>query len=408
MNPRLGLILFAGALLPRLAYCALSLRLRGVPPTDVFDPWDTLSASVLRGEGLRCDLFGLSWWSHRPPVFPLLVAGVRFLFGTGAWPIYLMNSVLGAATAVVVWRTGARLFGERAGFWAGVAFALWPFSVVWTAGVQPEVLGALLLACCVWALTAERMWLTGLFAALLALTRSNYLLIAPLFTLWLVFARQWRRALPMLAVWALTLLPWGIRNTVVHGQWMLTSSDGAMAFVIYNDREMIRRQLTGESEHVHPMNLTYGRIFEDLKKMPEPEQTRAMYRAGMENIKQVPAQYARVVGQRFWLLWNPVPDTGGGATRLLTGIPLVVAHLCALWGFVMLWRQQGQRMFAVLLLGLAAFATSVILVRGVSRYKATVEPAVVLLAIAGARDAVSRLARRRVAQVRPLDSVTAA
>jgi 4-amino-4-deoxy-L-arabinose transferase-like glycosyltransferase len=408
VSRRIALLLFGGAFLLRLAYCVLSLKLRGVPPTDVFDPWDTLAAAVLRGEGLRCELFGLTWYSHRPPVFPLLVAGVRFLFGGGVWPIYLMQSALGAATALVVWRTGARVFGERAGLWAGIGFAFWPFSVVWTAGVQPEVLGALLLACCLWALVSERMWLTGLFLALLALTRSNYLLLAPLFALWLLVQGKGRRALPMLAVWALALVPWGVRNTVVHGKWMLTSSDGAMAFLFYNDKEMIRRQLAGESDRVDPMTLTYGKIFADLQKMNEADQTSAMYRGGMENIKQVPGQYARVVVQRLWLLWNPVPDTGGGRMRLAVGVPLVLAHLCALWGFVMMWRERRQRMFGVLLLGLAAFATSVILVRGVSRYKATIEPAVVLLAIAGARDAASRLARRRVAQVRPLDSVTAA
>jgi 4-amino-4-deoxy-L-arabinose transferase-like glycosyltransferase len=408
VSRRIGLLLFAGAFLLRLAYCAASFKLRGVPPTDVFDPWDTLAAAVLRGEGLRCELFGLTWYSHRPPVFPLLVAGVRFLFGTGMWPIYLMQSALGAATAVLVWRIGARVYSERAGLWAGIAFTFWPFSVVWTAGVQPEVLGAMLLATCLWALVGERMWLAGLLAGLLALTRSNYLFLAPLFALWLLVGRQGRRALPMLAVWALTLIPWGVRNTVVHGQWMLTSSDGAMAFLFYNDKEMIRRQLAGESERVEPMSLTYGRIFEDLKKMNEPQQTAAMYRGGMDNVKQVPAQYARVVVQRLWLLWNPVPDTGGGRTRLVVGIPLVLAHLGALWGFVVLWRERRQRMLGVLLLGLAAFATSVILVRGVSRYKATIEPAVVLLAIAGARDAVGRLARRRVAQSRTLDSATAA
>jgi 4-amino-4-deoxy-L-arabinose transferase-like glycosyltransferase len=334
----------------------------------------------------------MTWYSHRPPVFPLLMSGVRFLFGFGIWPVYLMNAILGASTAVVVWRTGVRVFGQRIGLWAGVAFALWPFSIVWTAGVQPEVLCAFLVASCIWAVVAKRVLLVGITAGLLALTRSNYIALAPLLAVWMLGAGKARHVPLMLAAWSLTLVPWIVRNYVVHGQLMVASSDGGMAFVLYNDREMLRRQLAGESQQVDPMNTAYGRIAQELARLAEPAQTRLMYATGAEEIRAVPGLYARVVLQRFWLLWNPIPDTGGWIGKVM-GVPLAAGLILAVAGLIVMWRDPARRPLALMLVGLAIFGTSVILVRGVSRYKAAIEPAVVLLAIAGVEAAAARILR---------------
>jgi hypothetical protein len=113
------------------------------------------------------------------------------------------------------------------------------------------------------------------------------------------------------------------------------------------------------------------------------------------------------VVQRFWLLWNPLPDTGGLLGRLV-GVPLVVGNLLAVWGVFALGRERSRRALAMLLLGLAVFATGIILARAISRYKATIEPAVVLLATGGAADILARLRRKRLASIEPIQELGSA
>lgn len=389
----IAVVLFVGALIVRLAWCAVSMKVRGRPPVDPFDPWDTLAQSILRGEGLRWEFLELVSYSHRPPVFPLLLTPIRYFFGDGAWPVYVMNSLFGAANTVLLWSLGRRLFGQTAGLIAGAAFLLWPFSVAWAAGPQPEVFCTLLLTLALWALLTGRPLLTGVLLGVLGLTRSNYIFLTPLIAIWLIYAGRRRELLPLLVAWALALTPWVARNYVVHGAFMLTSSDGGMAFVIGNDKEMIRRQLAGESERYDPRNYLFGEILPELKTMPEPKQNSLMYRAALGHIKQIPGDYARVVVKRFGQLWNPVPDSAGAAGRAL-GIPLVLAHLAALWGVIACWRDRRRRAVVVLLVGLLAFASGFILVRGISRYKAPVEPVIVLLCGCGVADLLARLGRR--------------
>jgi hypothetical protein len=70
------------------------------------------------------------WHQAYGGVEPYLVAGMFAVFGSSAFTLNLVPSVLAAGVAVVTWRIGARLFSPRAGLAAAALAWVWPESGV--------------------------------------------------------------------------------------------------------------------------------------------------------------------------------------------------------------------------------------------------------------------------------------
>jgi len=87
------------------------------------------------------------------PIYPYLVAAIFWLLGSysrlSAIAILALQSLMGAATGIGIYKLGARTLGERVGFWAALIwtcspiFFRWPASYIWDFPAT-----ALLLAVC--------------------------------------------------------------------------------------------------------------------------------------------------------------------------------------------------------------------------------------------------------------------
>jgi len=62
----------------------------------------------------------------KPPLVAWAIAVTTGLFGDGPAVVRLAAPLAHLATALLVWRLGCRLYGARAGFWSGLAFATMP------------------------------------------------------------------------------------------------------------------------------------------------------------------------------------------------------------------------------------------------------------------------------------------
>lgn len=128
------ILLFAGAFLLRLGWAA---EMSAYPffdlPTGDGLFYARQAARIASGHFLG---EGLSYPSS--PLYPYLLAPIFLLEGrTLFWMIYGLQSLLDASSAVLLARCGASLFGSRAGWLAGIAWALYGPAVFFTAdGVE--------------------------------------------------------------------------------------------------------------------------------------------------------------------------------------------------------------------------------------------------------------------------------
>ena len=392
---RVDVALFLVALAPRLLWVGY-VEARG---GQLFGPdaatYDTHALNLLAGKGLQMEAYGglftdaesLTVRSYRPPLLPILLAGVYGLFGHHFWAARVVLALLGAAVCVVVCWCARRVFDERAGLLAGVLAALYPKLVYYSASVVTETPCTLLLALSVWALLSAheasgpgwRWLLGGVFLGLGALTRSSLLAFAPVAALWVVLAqREWRRRLLGAALFAAafvaTMSPWWVRNWRLHGRFVPATSEGGYTFWQTNNP-----RATGGG-HCYLPDPVGG--FDGLD---ETGVDREFYRRGMAYVRGNPGGFLRLAGSkfvRFWRLWPHASEPGVGLGAAIVGGASFIPVLCfAVWGAI-----AARARWRPLLLFYMMFLTYTVLhmvYMAITRYRLPMTPYLLILAAWG-------------------------
>jgi 4-amino-4-deoxy-L-arabinose transferase-like glycosyltransferase len=171
------------------------------------------------------------------PGYVYLVAAVDAL-GGGLFAIKMIGVASGALTTAAVYGTARAVFGRAAAIVAGLAAALWPAGIAVSSVAGTDMPAAALLATAVWLLArnAEDRPLGAplLFGFVLGLAAYVRAVALPLVALAALHFRArgalWIHALTRTAAACLiafvTLLPWGLRNRHVYGEFFLTDAHG--------------------------------------------------------------------------------------------------------------------------------------------------------------------------------------
>ncbi len=178
----------------------------------------------------------------RTPVYPMFVAAVYRVFGTGQLVVALAQTIVFVLICVIVFAMGRMVASDSTALVAAAAVALFPPLPYFAALVMTEVWTTLMFTASMFvALRAFRSPRVGLFAwlglllGLTALSRPVFVLFpfALALTGLVVLPRARVRPRPpisrwavMLAVFALTMLPWFTYNYVTLGRFTLSPAGG--------------------------------------------------------------------------------------------------------------------------------------------------------------------------------------
>ncbi len=235
--------------------------------------------STILGQYVSMDAFGYQAWSldiagghwlgdrvfYQEPLYPYLLALIHLVFGPGLLPVFVTQLVAGTVNCVLVQILAARVTQNRwAGLIAGLILAFYQTMVFYEIQVLKPVWEVMFLLLFVHTLLSayerRRGWLwlmSGVLLALLGLTRGNALLYAPFVMVWAFLACRaagWPRALKAVGLFAAglaaPLLVVMLRNAVVGGDFVLSSSHAGFNFYIGNNAESdgIYRAITGVQE----------------------------------------------------------------------------------------------------------------------------------------------------------------
>ncbi len=201
-----------------------------------------IAAHLVRGEGfIYRPVHGISYLqptSWMAPLFPCFLAGVYLFLGLHTPASYLFIQLVQALSSafgcLFIYGIGRKLWNHKVGIVAGFMLALYPPLVYSVTRIRPVVLIIDLLALEVLlVLELAEKQRTGIAVAagitigLLALLEPVMLIFAPFACLWLwINAGDNRgpivRLVCIMAIVALLLVvPWTVRNFVVHGRLVL-------------------------------------------------------------------------------------------------------------------------------------------------------------------------------------------
>ena len=185
---------------------------------------------------------------YQAPLYPYFL-GFCFRLSRGSLLFARLVQVgLGVVTVYIVFFLGRRLFGEREGLLAALILALNGVFYFYTAILIKAslviVLSALscLLAVIAVDSTGSRLWLwLGITLGLLILLRGNFLALVPFVVVWalavnkaLVMRARVTRTLLLIAGIAVVIAPASLRNYLLSGQLVITTSQGGQNYYIGN------------------------------------------------------------------------------------------------------------------------------------------------------------------------------
>ena len=339
----------------------------------------------------------------RPPAYPLLLAAVFALVGKSVVAARVVNMLLGALVAPLIYLVGMRLFGRREAIIASLAAAVYPFWLDNGMRVLSDTMALFLVTLALLLITIldERphdrrlLMTTGAVLAIATLTRSELLLLLPLLCVWgwLFYGRigiAVRRLSLLFLPVLLALGAWLARNYVVMDSVVMASNMGQVLWGVYNDDTFTRDRLMGgwqppEPRLVNAAEFTAGRLPADGLVLPEPEYNRRQLAWALAAVREHSDRLPRMVLAKLnRLFFSP------GQVQNVLRFPMIY---CLCFGVLILLAGGERRHLIIYVLLLSGIGSSLIFLAD-ERLRMTTDMVILLVASLGATEQLAVLRRR--------------
>jgi 4-amino-4-deoxy-L-arabinose transferase-like glycosyltransferase len=404
----------AGALVV-LFLLALAVRVCAAVYLDAFHhpqiyEYDQIARAMLAGKGFTHPYLGITYYSYAPPLYVWLCAAIYFMGGTVA-TVLVAQMVASALHVVIVAVLAEELFHRpMAGLAAGLLMAVHPGLIVYASGkLHPLTFDALFFTVVFWQFwrlrdhpSIGRAVLTGITVGVGAHSRATTVVFLPIGLAWLLWTSARERWGLFTGRWLIAavcagviLVPWAVRNSLIHHQFVWSVSvDNDVFWRGNNPNATGHSYVVGHQIVLDTLTPDERR---DLYLQPnEMAQSRWFHDRAMAFIQANPGTFVALTAKKFFYFWWFSAQTGveyaGGWLRAYKAYYVGVIALA----LVGLWRvlagpdvEAGQR--AVLLVGFLLSLSglqSLYYVEG--RHRWAIEPLVIVLSAGGVASFVAR------------------
>ncbi|WP_088229006.1 glycosyltransferase family 39 protein [Desulfosporosinus sp. FKB] len=326
------------------------------------------------------------------PVYPLLLALIYGIFGfkSYAMVIVVLHGVLGAASAVLAFKTGELLFGKRYAWIPYVLTLGYPLFAFWGMYVLTEttyVFAIWLFLYCSARYAREigrpkmsTLLILGVVIGVSNLVRPFLLLYFPVMGFWIFWMKGWRlkQALRdfmlILFMTVLVMSPWWIRNELKYHQSISVSNYGSYEFYLGNNpRTITNSYFVMDQPSYDPA------VKARIDKLPLLEQEKEYKSLGVSYIVSHPVLFLeRTLAKEKNLFWQPVSSQEGQAYKMKGDFLDKWYLLLGLSGIILsiIWLKKYS--FLLLYILYYSFIVSMITVVSGGRYRLPVMPAMIL------------------------------
>jgi 4-amino-4-deoxy-L-arabinose transferase-like glycosyltransferase len=406
-------VVLALALLARLAVVVIT-RDQG-PQFDAGD-YDRHAESIASGHGFPATVLAEPGGASalHPPTYPYLLGAIYRVFGPHVTAGRAAGALLGTVTVLLLYLVAREVWSERVALVAAALASVFPPLVMLNASLLSESLFlplelGLVLAVLAYRRRGQRLrWAAaiGIFCGLAALTREVALLLVvpgaigawtvrPLFS-W----RALRAPAVVVLATVLTIVPWTLRNERRFHRFVPVATEGGLALAgTYNPvtrADGTHRARWRPAERIPGFGALFHRPGIDEARLSDELAARAQTYAW-----QHPGYIPEVMwwsARRVFNLGGRAPDESyremGIPRRLRTTVTAsaYVAFALALVGLIAIVRRALPRGPVFLWLVPLLMLAGVLPILGTPRYRAPIDPFIVLLAALGL---VALAARRR-------------
>jgi len=384
------------ALLFGLAFSVRFLYILSIPRSFSFDEpyYQDIVSRLLTGQGysFSSDAYHTAVagqpTSFQEPIYPLFLSVLYTVFGLeNHLAARLCQAVVGSLIPVMIFLLGEKVaVGKGIGLLAGLFLVAHPSLVYFSGLLMTETLFTFLLVASLYMLA----WATevmpgyrdvtfGMLIGLTALTRTVLIGFLPIIFLWLWLRSSFREALQRVLLTSVgcvaLILPWTIRNILVHRAFIPLTTKGGYNIYIYS--YPVRDYAFNDRWDVI--------AFPEMDGLSEVERARLLASQGRDYIRQNPLLFIGFAFRKLLDFWNPVPKSG---SRLLIAANVVSfggAAVFTLIGLVLLLIIPEMREpFVILLYALVGYyMLECMIFTGGMKARLPTEPIMMLLGVRG-------------------------
>ena len=310
-NPKILILIFATALVLRLLYI-YEIADNPFFSSPVVDAYTYAQQARVIAAGHWLDYTPEPFW--QPPLYPWLTGAVYALGGQHFFlTIRLVQALFGAASCLLLYLLGCRLFEWRIALAAACALALYGPAIYFDGELLPAsiaVLFFLIVALTVLNAAAREhalCWtVPGFLLGLAALNVATILIALPCLVVWIYIGAERRakqkglRLLCLCAGLLLAIAPVTLHNYFISGDFVLISWNAGVNFYLGNNPDY------PATVHIRP-----GQAWLDLvgraraAGFADGAQNSAFFFAqSLDYMRSQPLDYARVLAAKFTALWD--------------------------------------------------------------------------------------------------------
>jgi 4-amino-4-deoxy-L-arabinose transferase-like glycosyltransferase len=418
-RPGSGFLLFAVALVMRVAYAFVTTGPGGTPYSDPAE-YDTVAWNLARGFGFSLEAGSGAYPSAMsPPLLPWIVGLLYRVVGHSYFAAVLLQCVIGALVPVLLASFGEVMLGRAIGRTAGWLAAVHPLLVALCAYLLTETLFVALLLL---ALLLTAQWVrrpgparalgAGIVWGLANLARPTALLLPLALMAWAwapmgrtITGRERTRQMALLVLaMALTIAPWTLRNAVVFRAFVPVAARGGGALLAGNNPDAwYDARLKGGAAN----DLWDRMVRNEFRGLSEPQAQAVAQKAALDFIRAHARDWPAAALAKLKRFWRLSAEGGGTGVWQRPGSPLtaILSRLdplllwslaifpAALWGLAVSLFDPRRGFHSLCLWVILYFCLLAVVFFGSLRMRAPVEPLVALYAAAGIHDLLRRLRR---------------
>jgi 4-amino-4-deoxy-L-arabinose transferase-like glycosyltransferase len=250
------------------------------------------------------------------PGYPLFLAGIFSVFGESFLAVRVAQALIGGGISFLIYAIANKVMNKRVAFVAVIISVFYPTLVFWSGALISEYLFTFSILCLILFLlkfidnfTYKMAMGTGMLLGITLLIRPM-LVFWPIFiVLWVFLCRKYdfkeilNKCFVMCIFTIITLSPWIIRNYMVLGHFVPFTTDGGYALYVSNHP-------TGDGTS----NLLNDEVikFEDRvdeMDLDPVESNNYYFNEFLNNIKNAPFLYLKLIPKKFIRLWSIYPHT---------------------------------------------------------------------------------------------------
>ena len=202
--------------------------------------YHAIATNLVNGRGYSPDNTFLSML--RTPGYPVFISLFYRVFGIRPWIVIIAQIIMDSFSGLILMKLVHLLFNMKVALTAGILWSMDPFAIIYSNQLFSDCLFVFCVVVFIYLLIKFLMtgykhyfFLCGFIGGLMALIRPVSLYLLILFMVFFFIRRMVRiqSIVICLLIFILTIIPWLVRNKIVHKHFFLSVSSNYNSLILY-------------------------------------------------------------------------------------------------------------------------------------------------------------------------------